>query len=106
MSLRFLVAGAVLVALSGAAAAQGSCRYEEGMTAYRSGKAAEAIAAWLPCAQDGDAEVQYLIAMAYLSAGEVGNAKAWLEIAIAEGRLWSPPAPWLDAAIGALNALQ
>ena len=94
------------MALSGTAAGQESCRYEEGVTAFDGGNIADAIDAWLPCAEDGDAEAQYRLALAYISTGDSANVIRWLEFAIAEGRLWTPPPPWLGDAIEILRSLR
>lgn len=95
---RMLIAGAVLIALSGTAAAQGSCN-AAGQTALDAGGGLAAVNAWLPCAQAGDTEARYRLASAYVVSGDIAAAIHWLDLAISEARQWSPQPAWLSDAI-------
>jgi hypothetical protein len=104
---RILGVGAVLVALSGAAAAQEpQCVYPDDPDGLVGMPFEIVVQAWLPCAEAGDAEAQFQVAMAYLNTGDVATTIKWLESAIAAGRLMNPPPAWLGYAVEVLASLR
>jgi len=85
---RCLVAGALLLAVSGPLGAQS---VQAGTDAWSRGEYAAAVAIWRPLAEKGDADAQFNLAQAYRFgrgvAINLGAAQAWYERAASKGHV-------------------